>query len=192
MHVVLLMNCYAMLSQRRQAAFALLVPILSGRSASSIRLVGSAHPEKIARRSDELFQNACCQRSRSGRRLDNARTKTLRQRLCSDYFWSLHNLLWGQGNAEKRDLGVIFWRGGSQGRDGQSNTEPLWELASQLPHFDLWRSFYPSRSTSNGNKRSQDASIFTCSSSSPRVLPRLMAITGLPCSTIALHRRNAE
>ncbi len=29
MHVVLLMNCYAMLSQRRQAALALLVPILS-------------------------------------------------------------------------------------------------------------------------------------------------------------------
>lgn len=53
--------------------------------------------------------------------------------------------------------------------------------------------FYgPSRSASNGNNRSQEASIFTCNSSSPRVLPKLMAITGLPCSTIALHRRNAE
>lgn len=55
------------------------------------------------------------------------------------------------------------------------------------------RRFYgPSRSASNGSNRSQEASIFTCNSSSPRVLPRLMAITGLPCSTIALHRRNAE
>jgi hypothetical protein len=51
---------------------------------------------------------------------------------------------------------------------------------------------YPSRSASSGNSASQEAWIFTCNSSSPRVLPRLIAITGLPCSTMALHRRNAE
>src|SRR5450830_477668 len=58
--------------------------------------------------------------------------------------------------------------------------------------FDALCSGYPRRSASSGNNRSQDAAIFICNNSSPRVLPRLMAITGLPCSTIALHRRNAE
>ncbi|CRM10290.1 hypothetical protein [Pseudomonas sp. 58 R 3] len=65
--------------------------------------------------------------------------------------------------------------------------------SAQSSHiFDLKFAYCPNRSASRGNNRSHDASIFTCNSSSPRVLPRLMAITGLPCSTIALHRRNAE